>query len=57
MLLTYLQPFTKIMRHFYLLTWLPFTAGEKELDYFHQKLNIRVALQDAKRLKIADLRK
>ena len=38
-----LQPFTKIIRLFYLLAQFPFTLSETELDYYHQKLNVRVA--------------
>ena len=43
-------------RHFQILAQFSFTTGERELDYYHQKVNIRVAPRVAKRLKTQDLR-
>ena len=36
---------------FYVLTQLPFTASEMELDYYHQKVNIQFTEQVAERHK------
>ena len=39
------------MKHFYLLEYFPLTTKETEVNYDHQKLNIRVGSRVAKRLK------
>ena len=39
------------LRFFYLSTWFPFSTSEAELPYYHHKVNVQVAEQDAKRLK------
>ena len=41
----------KIFGLFYFLAHLVFTTSEMKLDYYHQKVNVRVASQVAKRLK------
>ena len=40
-----------IDRLFHILRQIPFTTSERKLDYYHQKVNIRVASQVAKELK------
>ena len=52
-----LQSLTEYLRLFYVLAKFPFTAVEMEVDYYHQKLNVQVALSVAKQLKTYDLRK
>ena len=37
-----MQPLTKYFETFYLLVYLPFTTSEMYLDYYHQKLYVRV---------------
>ena len=44
-----------ICRLFHVLAKFPFTKSESELDYYHQKVNIRFASRAAKRPKIYDL--
>ena len=38
-------------KYFYLLAQFPFSPSEMELAYYHHKMNVRVAEQDADRLK------
>ena len=40
-----------VCRLFHILTQFPFTKGEAELDYYHQKVNIRVVSRVTERLK------
>ena len=45
------QSWTKHCRLFHFLAQFVFTTSEKELDYYHQKVNVRVASRVAERLK------
>ena len=45
------NPSENTMRHFYLLAFFPFNTSETELPYCHHKVRVRVAEQDAERLK------
>ena len=47
----------KILGLFYVLAQFLFTTSEMELDYYHQKVRVRVASRVAKRLKTYDLKK
>ena len=47
----------KICRLFHFLAQFVFTTSKTELDYYHQKVNERVALRVAEPLKTYDLRK
>ena len=40
-----------ICKRFYIFTKFLFPASERELDYYHQKVNIEVPLEDAEQLK------
>ena len=42
---------------FHILAQFPFTTSESELDYHHEKVNLRVASRIAERLKTTDFRK
>ena len=44
-----------VCRLFHILTQFPLTKGKAELDYYHQKVNIRVASRVTERLKTQDL--
>ena len=46
-----------ICRLFHLLEQLPFTTSETELDYYQQRVNVRVASQVGKWLKAVNLRR
>ena len=46
-----------IWRVFHFLVQVFFTTSETELDYYHQKVSVRVASRIAERLKTQDLRK
>ena len=46
-----------ICRLFHVLAKFLFITCKTELDYYHQKVNLRVALQFAERLKTSDLKK
>ena len=43
--------------HLHFSTQIPFITSERELDYFHQNVNIRVTSQVAERFQTQDLRK
>ena len=45
------NPSENTLRLFYLLEQFPFCTSETELPYYHHKVNVRVAEQDAERLK------
>ena len=51
----YYNLFQNICRLFHVLIQFLFTIWETELDYYHQKVNVRVASRVAKELKIYDL--
>ena len=46
----------KICRLFHFLAQLVFTTSEMELDYYHQKVNVRVASRIAEWLKTKEIR-
>ena len=46
-----------IQRLFHFLTQIFFTTSETELDYYHQKVNVRGDSRGAERLKTQDLKK
>ena len=46
-----------LCRLFHFVAQLVFTTSETELDYYHQKVNIRVSSRVVERLKTEDLRK
>ena len=45
------QSWTKHLQTFHFLAQFVFTTSETEVDYYHQKVNIRVASQVIERLK------
>ena len=45
-----------ILRLFYFLTWFPFATSEKELDYYQQKLNVKVVSRVAEQRNTQDLK-
>ena len=47
----YLETFSRFLAQFL------FTTSETELDYYHQKVSVRVASRVAERLETLDLRK
>ena len=46
-----------IQRLFHFLAQFVFTTNETEVDYYHQKVNVRVASRIAEQVKTQDLRK
>ena len=47
-----IQSWQKIWRHFHVLAQFLFITSEAELDYYHQKISVRVASRIAERLEI-----
>ena len=46
-----------LCRLFHILAQFPFTTSKSELDYYHQKVNVRVGLRVAEQRKTYDLKK
>ena len=55
--MNFYNPGQNIQRLFHFLAQFLFTTSEMELNYYHQKVNVRVAPRVAERLKTWNLRK